>query len=207
MADKYYVKNRSASMVVYSIPEDGIRREFAPSETKLIEKAELDKLTYQPGGRELMVNFLQIQDAEVREELGIKAEPEYDYSEQDVATLIASGSLDAFLDCLDFAPTGIIDLIKELAVAMPMTDTRKIDALREKTGFDLEVALKNKAAEKEDDKTSTAETPTRRVAPATTTGRRTAPVTETKTEEVEAEAETATETAKPKYKVINEVKK
>ena len=196
MADRYYVKNRSASMVVYSIPEDGIRREFAPSETKLIEKAELDKLTYQPGGRELMANFLQIQDAEVREELGIKAEPEYDYSEQDVANLITSGSLDAFLDCLDFAPTGIIDLIKELAVALPMTDTRKIDALREKTGFDLEVALKNKAAAEADDKAPAAEAPTRRVAPATTTGRRTAPITET-----------ATEIAKPKYKVINEVKK
>ena len=196
MADRYYVKNRSASMVVYSIPEDGIRREFAPSETKLIDKTELDKLTYQPGGRELMANFLQIQNIEVREELGIETEPEYDYSEQDVATLIASGSLDAFLDCLDFAPTGIIDLIKELAVALPMTDTRKIDALREKTGFDLEVALKNKAAAEADDKASVAETPTRRVAPATTTGRRTAPITET-----------ATETAKPKYKVINEVKK
>lgn len=204
MADnKYYVKNRSASMVVYSIPEDGIRREFAPSETKLIEKAELDKLTYQPGGRELMANFLQIQDAEVREELGIKAEPEYDYSEQDIATLITSGSLDAFLDCLDFAPTGIIDLIKELAVAIPMTDTRKIDALKEKTGFDLETALRHKAEEAAEDKAPVAETPTRRVAPATT-GRRTAPITETKTgETTEVEAAPAT----PKYKVVSETKK
>ena len=32
----YNVKNRSSSMVVYSIPEAGIRREFTPGETKRI---------------------------------------------------------------------------------------------------------------------------------------------------------------------------
>ena len=39
----YLVKNRSASMVVYKIPEDGIRREFAPGESKKIKYAELEK--------------------------------------------------------------------------------------------------------------------------------------------------------------------
>ena len=61
--DKLYaVKNRSASMVVYKIPEDGIRREFAPGESKRIKYAELEKLSYQAGGRALMTNFLQIVD-------------------------------------------------------------------------------------------------------------------------------------------------
>ena len=64
--DKLYaVKNRSASMVVYKIPEDGIRREFAPGESKRIKYAELEKLSYQAGGRALMTNFLQIVDEDV----------------------------------------------------------------------------------------------------------------------------------------------
>jgi hypothetical protein len=42
----YNVKNRSTSMVVYRIPEDGIRREFAPGETTRINFRELEKLSY-----------------------------------------------------------------------------------------------------------------------------------------------------------------
>ena len=38
----YKVKNRSASMAVYSIPELGIRREFAPGEEKKISYNELE---------------------------------------------------------------------------------------------------------------------------------------------------------------------
>ncbi len=195
MSEKYTVKNRSASVVVYSIPEDGIRREFAPSEEKIVTKEELDKLSFQAGGRELMTNFLQIKNAQVREELGIHTEPEYDYSEEQIMELILNGSQDAFLDCLDFAPTGIIDLIKEMSVMLPMTDTRKIEALRNKTGFDLEVALKNKAAEAAEEESPVAETPTRRVV--VSTGRRTAPLP---TEEAAPAEE------KQKYKVVSEKK-
>lgn len=42
----FNVKNRSASVVVYKIPEENIRREFAPGESKRISYAELEKLTY-----------------------------------------------------------------------------------------------------------------------------------------------------------------
>ena len=38
MEKSYLVKNRSASVVVYVIPEEGIRREFMPGESKRIEK-------------------------------------------------------------------------------------------------------------------------------------------------------------------------
>ena len=52
------VTNRSAGMVVYNIPEEGIRREFMPGETKKIKFEELEKLAYLSGGRTLMENFL-----------------------------------------------------------------------------------------------------------------------------------------------------
>lgn len=67
----YDVKNRSASMVVYKIPEDGIRREFAPGESKKIKFGELEKLSYQAGGRALMTNFLQITNEKVTSNLNI----------------------------------------------------------------------------------------------------------------------------------------
>ena len=39
----YNVKNRSAGAVLYTIPEDNVRRRFAPGETKRISYEELLK--------------------------------------------------------------------------------------------------------------------------------------------------------------------
>ena len=179
----YNVKNRSASMVVYTIPEEGIRREFMPGEVKKISKEELDKLSFQPGGRTIMAGFLQIQSQEALDELNIPVEPEYYMNEQEVADLIKSGEYDAFLDCLDFAPTGVMDLIKRFAVEIPMTDTRKIQALKDKTGFDVAKALEMKKLDEEDEKPAAAPVEERRVQPK---------------EEVPAGRRTT-----PKYKVVN----
>lgn len=173
MADIIYkVKNRSASRVGYSIPEDGIRRTFAPGEVKNITYNELLKLSYQPGGREMMVQFLQILSEAGLDKLNIHAQPEYYMSEQQVVDLLRTGTLDAFLDALDFAPVGVIDLIKKFAVQLPLNDMNKRKALYEKTGFDVTKALihdeESKAPETEEEKVAAA---AKAAAPA---GRRTA---------------------------------
>lgn len=139
----FNVKNRSAGIVVYSIPEDGVRREFAPNETKRIRFQELEKLSYQSGGRELMQHFLQITNAEVLNNLNIQAEPEYYMNDEQVIDLIKNGSIEAWLDCLDFAPIGVIDLVKKYAVAVPVSDIEKRRTLKQKTGFDVDAALRH----------------------------------------------------------------
>ena len=174
----YNVKNRSASKVFYKIPEIGVRREFMPGEVKKITYDELQKLSYQAGGRELMADFLQIQSSEMLNELNMRVEPEYNMSEEQIIELIRTGSLDAFLDCLDFAPIGVIDLLKRFAVSVPLSDYDKRQALKEKTGFDVDTALKNLAAEKaETEEKAEKATQTRRVQteePKPAAGRRTA---------------------------------
>ncbi len=170
----YQIKNRSASGVCYRIPEDGIRRTFAPGEVKKIAWSELEKLSFQPGGRELLTHFLQILGpVEVAQDLGIKTEPEYNMSEADIVELLKNGTLDAFLDCLDFAPIGVIDLVKNISVQLPLENTAKREALKKKTGFDVAAALANIAAEKEEN-TNEDVAPVRRVQPtAEPAGRRT----------------------------------
>lgn len=166
----YNVKNRSSSVVVYKIPETNLRREFAPGETKRVPFGELEKLTYQEGGRELLENFLQIVEEEVTTDLNVKREIEYNMSEAEVAELLRTGSLDAFLDALDFAPIGVIDLIKSLAVQLPLTDIDKRKALKQKTGFDVDKALIHIEEERAEEKAPAA-APTasgRRVQPAAT---------------------------------------
>ena len=173
----YNVKNRSAGVACYKVPELGVRRSFQPGEVKKISAEELEKLTYRPGGMAILSNFLQIQDAEAIAKVGLKPQPEYHMSEQDIVKLMKDGSLDEFLDCLDFAPPGVIDLIKKLSVSLPMTDFQKVNALKAKTGFDAAAALKHEMESKEDEGENTIlKTTERRVkkdeVPA---GRRTAP--------------------------------
>jgi hypothetical protein len=180
------VKNRGASTVVYKIADKGIRREFQPGQVMSISAEELEELTFQPGGTMLLSQFLQILDMEGIQAARIKTEPEYHMSEADVAKLITSGSLDAFLDALDFAPISVIDLIKKLSVSIPMVDIPKRKALKEKTGFDVEAALKHIEEEKEDNQTT--------ILKQNNNGER-----RVKTEEVPA----GRRTAAPKYNVIN----
>lgn len=151
MSTMYNVKNRSAGVAVYKIPELGVRRSFAAGEVKQISAEELEKLTYRPGGMALLANFLQIQSVEGLNRVGLKPQPEYHMSEKDIANLLMNGSLDEFLDCLDFAPPGVIDLIKKMSVSLPLSDISKKKALKEKTGFDCDAALKHVMEEKEDD--------------------------------------------------------
>ena len=177
MNNSCIVKNRGAGHVTYRIPELGVRRSFAPGESKRISFEELEKLTYRPGGPYILMNFLQIQDLGVLNSMGAKVEPEYHMSENDIRDLLLNGSLDAFLDALDFAPIGVIDLIKDLAIKLPLVDMNKRKALKAKTGFDVEVAIKHIEEEKDDDGQNTIlKTGERRVKPEEVpAGRRTAP--------------------------------
>ena len=178
MSTMYRVKNRGASTVVYKIADKGIRREFKPGQIMSISSEELEELTFQPGGTLILSQFLQIMDLDGIQAARIKTEPEYHMSEQDVAKLITSGSLDAFLDCLDFAPISVIDLIKKLAIDIPMVDIQKRKALKEKTGFDVEAALKHNEESKEETQKTILKTDNsgeRRVKNDAPAGRRTAP--------------------------------
>lgn len=168
------VTNRSSSMVIYKIPEHGIRRTFMPGEVKNVTYEELTWLTYQPGGRKLMQDVLQIIDAEVTQELNIRTEPEYYMSAADVKKLLLEGSMDEFLDALDFAPVGVIDLIKTYAVELPVTDTRKREAIFKATGFDVTSAIENSMPDEDEQPAEETPAPARRVVKNTEpSGRRT----------------------------------
>jgi hypothetical protein len=93
-------------------------------------------------------------------------------SEQQIVDLILNGSYEAFLDALDFAPIGVKDLIKKFSVSLPITDMAKREALKEKTGFDVDKAIENARADKESETAKPAETKAAST-PAAPTGRRT----------------------------------
>lgn len=136
------VKNRSTATAGYTLPDSGIRRTWAPLEVKKgITVAELEQATYIAGGLVILQDYLQINDKEVCEYLGIETEPEYFYTEEDIVKLLSQGTLEQFLDCLDFAPDGILDMIKKVSVETKLNDISKRQAIQEKLGFNVNKAI------------------------------------------------------------------
>lgn len=146
------VANRDNGTVGYTIPDlNNLHRNFQPEEEKEVTMEELRKLSYLPGGEAILRDCLVIKNEEAIKELLNKVEPEYYYTEEEIKNLLLKGTLDQFMDCLDFAPIGVIDLIKDLAVKMDINDIRKREAIFKKTGFNVDSAIRINAetAEKE----------------------------------------------------------
>lgn len=55
-----------------------------------------------------------------------------------------------FEDALNFAPEGVKELIKQYSVSVPLTDTEKRKLVLEKLDFDVDAAVKNSEADKEE---------------------------------------------------------
>lgn len=163
MSKMFIVTNRSASRIFYSVPEIGVlARDFQPGEKKKISFEELQGLNYQPGGHALIKEYLLIEDPAATEEFIGHTEPEYNMTAADVKELILHGSLDEWLDCLDFAPDGVIDLVKELSIELPLTDTRKMNAFKEKTGADLAKIIQLRQEEIAEEQSKKTEEPVQR---------------------------------------------
>lgn len=182
---KIKVINKDNGVVGYVVPDLGIHRNFYPGESKDITYEELEKLSYLPGGDIILKELLEITDEEAVIELfSKKSEPEYHYTKEDVKQLLISGTLDQFLDCLDFAPEVIKDMVKDLAVDLPLNDMAKREAILNKLGFDVTKAIEIKNTKfdsGEEDLDNYGKINTRRTTPvkadAVPSGRRYKPVT------------------------------
>jgi hypothetical protein len=184
------VTNRFSGNVGYSVPDLGVRRQFMPRETKEITFEELERLSFTPGGMRILQEYLIIKDKDAVKELLPNVEPEYFYSEDEVKKLMLYGSIDEFLDCLDFAPDGVLDIVKEMAVSLPLDNMSKRNAIQEKLNFNVTRAIEIRDTKYDGDSEETSEETAKR------TGRRAA------APKVEGESEAPKRRATPKYEVI-----
>lgn len=138
-----YVKvtNRNSGTTTYLLA-NGQRRTFAVNESKNIDIEELKEVSALPGGEYLLKNYLIIDDKSALDFLNIQPEPEYFYTDVEIKKLLLEGSLDQLEDCLTFAPNGVIDLIKKIAIDLKLPDTRKRDMILLKTGFSVDNAIR-----------------------------------------------------------------
>ena len=100
----------------------------------------------------------------IEEATNFKPEPEYYMTEEEIIKWMPTCSLDAFKDALDFAPQGVLDLIKKYAVEMPLNDMEKREAIKTQLKFDVNKAIEiNRESKDTEDSAAPAQ---RRVKPA-----------------------------------------
>lgn len=183
------VTNRNNGTTGYTL-QNGIRRQFQIGQSRKVDLEELRELAAVPGGEYILQNYLIINDRTALDYLNIEPEPEYFYTEKEIKDLLLNGSLDQFEDCLNFAPQGVIDLVKSMAIDLKLPDIRKRELIFQKTGFNVTNALNVNAIldtedEKKEDKPKVE--------------RKAKPITET--------TELVRKAVPPKYNVVSTAKK
>lgn len=141
------VYNRSDSNITYSLPELQTRRVFALGESKELEAKELEALWQMDGGNLIIKHYLMVDDREWVEKHW-DAPIEYFWKPEDVKKCLLEDSLELFQETLEYAPEGVVDLIKMFAWQLPIGDLNKIEAIRQATGFDTLAAIDVMSASK-----------------------------------------------------------
>lgn len=135
------VRNRNSGGTGYFL-ENGGQRRFEHNEEKMIPLSELRQLSYTVGGEYILKNCLVIDDKSALDALNLDVEPEYFYDEATVKDILLNGTYDQLEDTLNFAPDGVISMIKELAVKYEIPDTNKRKMISDKTGFSIDNAIR-----------------------------------------------------------------
>ena len=162
--DLVVVRNRNNGSTGYTLPDSNVRRFFAAGESKKIPLAELRSLQYAPGGAYMLENLLIVENQEALDILNMKVEPEYFYTESKIRDMLFNSEMDAFLDFLDFATEGALEIAKDIAVKEEVPDTRKRKALSEKLGFSIDNAINvNKVMNEDSEPQKKEDTKERRV--------------------------------------------
>lgn len=131
----------------YILPSSGRSRRLMPDVTMRVTAGELRELFFSPGGSILLQNYINVGNKSLAAEFGVPYDAiEYDWTEADVKKCLLKDDIDVLLDALDFAPQGIIETLKDAAIKLEINDRAKIKAISDKTGVDIDAAIKNNHA-------------------------------------------------------------
>lgn len=167
---KVPVKNRTEGRVGYEIPSLRVSRSWRKvGDVLYIPIDELIELrSAVPGGRKLLEDYLLVEDEEaIAEIFDHEVAPEYFYSEKEIEFLLYEAEDEPFLDCLDYAPLGVLNLIQSFAIKKKPNTTAKVDAINKKMKINLNLLIENSA--EAPDEVVAAEAPQRRAAPVVVT--------------------------------------
>lgn len=136
---KVVVKNRTKGMVGYKIDTLRVYRHWDKTGDILyISIDELIELSTLPGGLKLLEKYLLIEDEEaVSIVFGREMEPEYNYTEKEIDFLLYKAEDNQLFDCLDYAPEGVLRIIRSKSVDKIPNTTAKVEAINKRLNINL----------------------------------------------------------------------
>lgn len=134
------VVNRKQGGLTVIIPDLNVRKRFAKTGAfSTMTVGELEALKVTPGGERVLKEYLKIEDAEVANHiLDGQVEAEYNYGEKEIDFLLYKATTEQLLDALDFAPEGVLEIIRAKAIEEWPNTTAKLVAINEKFSISLE---------------------------------------------------------------------
>lgn len=146
--DLVQVQNLVENTVCFQDNDSGLMRRisFQPYEIKSLPAGMLRRLNFSRGGSVLLQHYLSVKNKELAKEFGVSEDVfdhEYNWTRDDIQEVLVNGSLEQLQDALDFAPDGIIDTIIETAIAIKVNNMDKRQAIFDKTGRNIDQAIKN----------------------------------------------------------------
>lgn len=90
----------------------------------------------------MLRDYLIIQDEEAAREILGDVEPEYFYTKDTVKKLLTEGSLEQLQDTLEFAPKGVVELVKQEAVDLKLDSSIKREEIHKATNFNVDNAIR-----------------------------------------------------------------
>ena len=189
--------NRDTGSVGYTLEDTGVHRRFTAGETKEVTFNELERLSWASGGKELLRDYLIIQDEEAAREILGDIEPEYFYTKETIEKLLTEGTLEQLQDTLEFGPKGVIDLVKQEAVELQVNNVAMRKEIQKQTSFNVDKAIEINEESKEDGEENHAATTQRRANPIAASEQKTST---RRTNVIETNSVTS---GNSKYKIIN----
>lgn len=145
--DKVLVQNLTNDDITYIDNDGGVERRiiFRGQQSQWLPREMVERMTYDHGGSVLIKHYLSVKDDGIREEIGVPEDQiEYDYTQEDIVEMLQTNYQDKIADALDFGPEGIVEMIVDQAVALPITDTSTMELISNKTNKNIAAMIKNK---------------------------------------------------------------
>lgn len=126
---------------------------FGPQQAKSLAASDIRSLAYVPGILTMFYDGkLRLDNDKLAAEFNIPTDiPEYSYTIEDIDNILLNEDIEVLLDTLDFAPEGILEIVKSRAVALKIPSLEKRKVISDRLSTDkLKVSIDKMIREAEE---------------------------------------------------------
>ena len=142
MSNKIEVESKYRGYLSVKEENTNIRRVFPHIGFKMsLDEDSIKNISYSPGGRAILKNYLIVKDEKLVDELALDLEPEDTFNENDIKELLTKGTYEQLEDALKYGSEGTRELIKDCAIDIRLSDNNKVKLISNFLNVNLNTIL------------------------------------------------------------------